>query len=1169
MAQLGVAGAGAVAGAIVGSFVGMPQLGASVGWAIGGMAGALLFPPKQPDQAGPRLGDLTVQTSGYGNPIPVVAGHAKIAGQIIWKTDIEERVSVRRQRGKGGGGPKTTTYTYYCDFAVGICEWMRPPGNPQVLRIWLDTHLVYDTSGAFDITTIPGLVFRFYAGTEDQLPDPLIEAAVGSDNAPAHRGLAYLVFEDLPLDRFGNRVPNVTVELVADAVRTFPEVVATEPANPIYPSNTLNRRALTVDYARGRAYEVLSWNIYEDNVIRVYETAGMTTVLEKRLDEIVEEAGLIGYDSNFGNIPRSLTTSPDGWLYLGSPAGVTKIDPDGLRGVDHWTPPPFSNAWGLTAIEIFGMLGDSQVYLVSRDSSRPFDVIDTRRMEFVWRPATDSQPEDLDRNFGTVLGAENTRVVQGEQRPGETDVWFCSFPGNGATNPITPGGVEFFKFSVAYNAANTGGNRAVGISPSTKYVLDVASIEPLVTSVWPGAVVFDPTDNTLIIEARIYRPGMVSDVYAIKWDPDAGIVWATQILGMTATGGPHRYFGGTWGNISATLLETASGSALVSAASGAGMAAWTASFDGAATAVYGRSTSSGGRFHKVYINRLAPHTLTVGDIVQALCVRAGLEATDVDVSGLTDSIRGYTLPRPMSARDAITQLAAAFQFDAAEVDDVLVFRKRGYAPVVTIPYDDLVREDPARAVIEEQRAQDAELPASVTVRHADIDRGWDTGAQTWRRPRAPTATMGGIANAAMDLAIPLTASEAKTIARRMCIASWVERSRLMFSVGPKYARLVPTEPIIVTMRDGSTVRCRIISTEAGANGVIRVEAVTEDAATYSLTAEGDSGAGYTPDTMPVPYYTRLLLPDLALIEDGDDLSQAGLREYGFACPYSPDAWRGVTVFRSPDGSAWDQLGALTSAATWGVVVTAADEPPSPWTWDDGGEITVRLTSGELDSATDAEVLNWANMAALVGPDGSAEIIQFVNAAENPDGTWTLSRLLRGRRGTEDLIASRAAGDVFVLLDDTRLPFADDPTAEAAVRQFRAASIFETVATANARTRKAARGRAEMPYAVSHPTGSRDMSGNLTITWARRTRLGGEMLDGTGTVPLNEAAEAYEVDVLNGGTVVRTITGLSSPSATYSAANQTSDFGSPQAAVKVRIYQMSSIVGRGVAKEATV
>ncbi|WP_270933398.1 hypothetical protein [Falsiroseomonas oryzae] len=124
-------------------------------------------------------------------------------------------------------------------------------------------------------------------------------------------------------------------------------------------------------------------------------------------------------------------------------------------------------------------------------------------------------------------------------------------------------------------------------------------------------------------------------------------------------------------------------------------------------------------------------------------------------------------------------------------------------------------------------------------------------------------------------------------------------------------------------------------------------------------------------------------------------------------------------------------------------------------------------------------------------------------------------------------------------------------------------------TAPATVSKLARGRAERPYAPAHVTGTRDASGNLTITCVRRTRMDGGWADYTREVPLNETAEAYEVEILEGGTVVRTITGLFAPTATYSAADQTTDFGLAQASVPVRVYQLSAIVGRGIAARATL
>ena len=106
-----------------------------------------------------------------------------------------------------------------------------------------------------------------------------------------------------------------------------------------------------------------------------------------------------------------------------------------------------------------------------------------------------------------------------------------------------------------------------------------------------------------------------------------------------------------------------------------------------------------------------------------------------------------------------------------------------------------------------------------------------------------------------------------------------------------------------------------------------------------------------------------------------------------------------------------------------------------------------------------------------------------------------------------------------------------------------------------------------PLSPVQISGSRDGSENLTITWTRRARINAGWRDDV-DVPLDEASEAYEVDILNGGAVVRTLT-ASTASAGYTAAQQTTDFGSTQSAVEIRVYQMSEIVGRGHAAEATV
>ena len=150
--------------------------------------------------------------------IPLGFGVQKVAGAMIWATDIDEDKNTRKEGGSlFGGGQKIVEYRYFANFAVAFGEG--PAGG--VLRIWAGDRLIADLrAGAGAYASHPKYRFRIYLGTEDQEPDRLIRQHVensddfdGEDATPAFRGLVYIVFEDLPLDEFGNRIPGVTAEI--------------------------------------------------------------------------------------------------------------------------------------------------------------------------------------------------------------------------------------------------------------------------------------------------------------------------------------------------------------------------------------------------------------------------------------------------------------------------------------------------------------------------------------------------------------------------------------------------------------------------------------------------------------------------------------------------------------------------------------------------------------------------------------------------------------------------------------------------------------------------------------------------------------------------------------------------------------------------------------------
>jgi GTA TIM-barrel-like domain/Putative phage tail protein len=195
MATLVLQAAGAYLGGLFGAF------GATIGTAAGALGGYLIdraLLTGSQNREGPRLSGMQPLTGEDGAPLARVYGSARVGGTLIWATRFQEVSTTERQGAKGG--PKTTTFSYFGNFAIAVCE-----GEIACLRrIWAD-------GKELDLEDV---TIRFYRGPADQLPDPLIEAKQGSGNAPAYRGTAYAVFDRFPLENFGNRIPQFSFEVL-------------------------------------------------------------------------------------------------------------------------------------------------------------------------------------------------------------------------------------------------------------------------------------------------------------------------------------------------------------------------------------------------------------------------------------------------------------------------------------------------------------------------------------------------------------------------------------------------------------------------------------------------------------------------------------------------------------------------------------------------------------------------------------------------------------------------------------------------------------------------------------------------------------------------------------------------------------------------------------------
>ena len=205
MATLLLSAAGAAVGAGFGGTV-LGLSGAVIGRAIGATLGRaidqrVLGAGSEPVDIG-RLDRLRLTGAGEGGAIGQIWGRMRVSGQVIWATEFTETVR-RRRTGKGAPKPKVNEYSYSVSLAIALCE-----GEIlRVGRIWADGN---------EISTLD-LNLRVYPGSETQLPDALIEAVEGSGRAPAYRGVAYVVIEDLELSPYGNRVPQFSFEVVRAA----------------------------------------------------------------------------------------------------------------------------------------------------------------------------------------------------------------------------------------------------------------------------------------------------------------------------------------------------------------------------------------------------------------------------------------------------------------------------------------------------------------------------------------------------------------------------------------------------------------------------------------------------------------------------------------------------------------------------------------------------------------------------------------------------------------------------------------------------------------------------------------------------------------------------------------------------------------------------------------
>ncbi|WP_162916919.1 baseplate multidomain protein megatron [Cohaesibacter haloalkalitolerans] len=539
------------------------------------------------------------------------------------------------------------------------------------------------------------------------------------------------------------------------------------------------------------------------------------------------------------------------------------------------------------------------------------------------------------------------------------------------------------------------------------------------------------------------------------------------------------------------------------------------------------------------------------DLMRHISDEYGFATYDFDAAyGACD---GYVIDSTMSLRSAWQPLELAFGFDLIETGGIIKAVSRKAIPLCAAVDKSSLQDgngDKVGELVTLTRAQESELARAVRITYLNANKAYNSGTvSAWANFTGATSVSES------QLAIVMDEDRASAVADYLLQDVWAARETGKFALMPSLLALEPGDVIEVATDNGAR-EMRLTDVKDGegrsceASGFIDA-ALSVSGATLSIRAASTTGS-----------LTRILarFMDLPLLQPDHDPNA------GYVA-LAAKRWPGAgLVLRSATESNWQTNIEISNSAIIGETLTALDKGPL-YVLDRGNSLDIEIFSGSLLSVTEDELLAGANAFAIETSAGTWEIIQAQTVELIGTNRYRLSTLLRGQLGTESAMLDTVAAGAAIVYLAQGIAQADMTLSDVGKDYYwRYGPEGETVGSDRFTTEQHAfTGRALKPYAPVHARWSIDDADNHTITWIRRTRLDGDSWD-LYQVPLGEEQEAYEVDIISGGAVVRTIT-TSAPQASYSAAERLADLGSATAGYDVAIYQISQTLGRGDALEA--
>lgn len=1107
----------------------------------------------------------------YGTPIPILYGKTRVQGNMLWLGNGQS-ISTYFPEADTTTTENPTIYNSV-SFPGAFVFGQRDPNASlcKFLRVWLNGQLIYDITGELPQYVLPGVSISLYTGGEDQLPDPVITAAVEAlgGAAPAFRGLIYCVIGNVSLE--SGQFPVVQAEIIQSSPTVMDVVPLTDDDPTTMPSYNLgivnwNSETLYC-YSYPDLVDVYSLN--STGYARFYLDAANPNVI---------------YHSAFSRNGQYLFTTYEGLLNQ-VPLGAFDMNAGGALvatiGDTGATPyitegPPLRLPSLLTLIvgrgidedrgdTIYGVSTFDLVYFV-KWANQAFTYLtyidtyynsDTSAVDYLSDVTVIAKSDPLIKNHPFIpkftmayLGHSNklSRIIF----TGDAEE-VISINDNNQTFSRATENRLMHTFDTNERVVNIccGPANDAWVSVLTSNSSTFVSKVYHFSTHWSrGDGVFSTIDDLNLIASGVVP--YVAD-WAAKRESRQADFARDHYFRHLAAGGIVNII-----NMKTATYETINpaGIDFINPETEDVYSNYAFNFDLALDYrkgyfIFGRNAPNDVPYpNKCYFARDLSGATTLAALIESFSVTARYASTDIEIIGLTDVLTGAIINQSVRFFDLLQALADVFRFDILETGGKIKVSRHNSDDLLTV---EETLTDANLALLEQGEFQDHykmvgysrdgsnETPNVVNLSYIDGEHNNIIGTQTARRAKFPFATVSNDVVREYGIPVIMGPDEALYWTSQILFDAWSKRQNLKFRLSQKYINLDPGDYVSLSLDNGDNYTVKLLSTEVNGD--------------FSITLDAETIAQFTTfpkPNKPLPTYEDDALPiefDPILVQYFGFVEDALLVNDTYAiywnAPSACSLWIGNELKDTTSGG---YCGKLTHTLAKNSYVFSIDTENS---------ITIELTdpSKKPASVTTDEFLAGQSYV-VIGDNARQELIYFRDVTDNLDGTITLSYLSRGRRNTDTFLNHRVGEWCFFNVRRIYIPRS----------QARRAIVATLTPPGGSPAGLGSRSAAvyAFPGSVAPFTPVNVLAtiagSDVELTWTRRTRLATDIHDGDGDTPEDETSVNYQVRITKADGTLRTYE-VTTEAVTYTAADMTADgYASIPTTLLVGISKKSAIFG---------